>query len=143
MAYSGGREYTDQAQFNLGLLYLQGVYGILRSISSAFMSSDRQKALLGLRTLYREVACKLKTTERDNVDSLFKKLHPYLKKEQAIKLEQKTKRHNPEHKLQLIQINNQIFRLLEDVDITMRDYIEKKGMLIPNKRDFTRFENLE
>ena len=137
------REYTDQAQFNLGLLYLQGTYGILRAISTAFMNSDRQKALLGLRTLYREVACKLKSTERAHIDELFKKLHPYLKREQALKLKQKTERHNPEHKLQLVQINNQVFRLLEDVDIALRDYFEKKGLLIPNKRDMTRFENLE
>jgi hypothetical protein len=138
-----GREYTDQAQFNLGLLYLQGTYGILRSVSTAFMNSDRQKALLGLRTLYREVACKLKSTERDHMDGLFKKLHPYLKKEQALKLRLSSERQSKEIKLQLIQINNQIFRLLEDVDIALRDYFEKKGLLIPNKRDFTRFENLE
>jgi hypothetical protein len=141
-----GREYTDQAQFNLGLLYLQGTYGILRTISTAFMNSDRQKVILGLRTLYREVACKLKPNERESIDSLFRKLHPYLKKEQELKKQLKEDqrlRNETDTKTKINRINNIIFRLLEDIDISLRDYFEKKGLLIPNKRDFTRFENLE
>ena len=137
------REYTDQAQFNLGLLYLQGTYGILRSISTAFMNSDRHKVILGLRTLYREVACKLKPNERTKIDNLFKSIHPYYNREHELMKKLKANPKDLEIKDELNQINNKIFRKLEDIDVALRDYFEIKGLLIPNKKDFTRFENLE
>jgi hypothetical protein len=36
-----------------------------------------------------------------------------------------------------------IFKQLEKIDITLRDYLESKGLLIPNKKDRSKFENVE
>lgn len=140
------REYTDQSQFNLGLLYLQGTFAILRSISGAFMSSDRHKALLGLKTLYREIACKLKQTEREDMENSFNEINPYLKVDAVLrhKLREPAKYGGRDLiKSKIAHNNNIIFKKLETIDIVMRDYLEKHGLLIPNKKDMTRFENLE
>jgi hypothetical protein len=138
-------EYSDQSSFNMGMAYAMGLYNMLRNISQAFITQDHHRAEMQLRALYREMACKLKTTDRERVDKEFKMLGRLYYERKMIQMSaQQTQSYPPVNYGLKLKINmEKIFKQLEKIDITLRDYLESKGLLIPNKKDRSKFENVE
>lgn len=139
-------EFTEQSQYNLGLAYSMQYNNRLMLISNAFIKNQPKLCEMYLRALFREMACKLKEEERDKVRSEFKVLarlntifnqYKSMSNIDAYNFDKNKAKH-----FARIAFKN-IFDQLEKIDILLRDYLEKRGLLIPNKRDITKFENVE
>lgn len=138
-------EYSDQSSFNMGMAYAMGLYNMLRNISQAFITQDHHRAEMQLRALYREMACKLKKPDRDRVQREFTQLGKLYYERRIIQSKAQGPQTYPpvNYGLQLKINMEKIFKQLEKIDIVLRDYLESKGLLIPNKKDRSKFENVE
>jgi len=103
------------AAFNLAMPYLERINLLLSEISSSYRNGDSLKMMFSLRSLYREIAPKLNSTERKDMKTKFGDL----KKKRVITMKEK----------------EDFFEELEEIDIQLRDYLEARGMLIPNSSD--------
>lgn len=138
------QEFTTQSSFNLGLAYSLQLNNRLMLISKAFLSQNRVDAHLLLKTLYREISCKLKPEERKLVEYEFAIYNGLIKRYLYLKsLNNSFNIDESKINYSLRIIVPKLMAQLEKIDIILRDYLEKRSLLIPNKRDFSKFENIE
>jgi len=109
---------SDQSAFNMGIAYLERINKILYMCQSAAAQNNLDLWLTHLRGLYRELAVKLQEKEEDDVLADFKNIN--------LLINDPVKKNSEK---------NFILYSLDKLEVKLRRYAQKKGMLLPSKDD--------
>lgn len=102
----------ELAKFNMALPFLQRINDLLSEISRAYRNGELFRMKWGLKALYREIACKLTTKERN-----------FFEKDIWVNKVMKSK--SPAES----------FSHCEYADLWLRDRINERGLGIPAEND--------
>lgn len=131
---------TDISMFNLAMPYLGRINSLLSKISDHYLDGHFDKMAWALKALYRELSPKLNKTERKEFLDLFNKAMMARSERFKLLKEIGKDKFTTEAERKKIVINS--FKQkktwhegLEDLDILLREYLEDRGMLVPNMSD--------
>jgi len=141
----------DLSKFNLALPYLNRINSLLSAISSTYIRGDLSKMCWCLKALYREISPKLSPQEKTKFETQFKQVTTF---KSAFGSTLKQPEDNSmflslDKPAQLVRLNkqkesrNKFVEALENLDMLLREFLEARGMLVPNISDPRFLEGVE
>jgi len=113
-------EQNNQASFNTASLAIIRLNELLNALNKAIFENISRDAIYNLRLIYKEIYPKLNPTERTKVSGQLSHLAILYRK---LMIEKRK------------SLGLLLWAKIDEVDYTLRDLLDKKCLLIPNKTD--------